>query len=132
MKIFNKTERWTEKVNFVDENNVMLGYDMSQSCCEDADWFVTDTLPTPGGDCIPDVRNQPGEDGLAEWKFDPDFKQEIEAADTDHGGMVAFRIVKRANGRDQKFIVLFNCHNGYYSHGFEFSVAGAVKEEGYL
>ena len=27
------------KVNFVDENNVFVGYDMRQSCCEQAGYF---------------------------------------------------------------------------------------------
>ena len=29
-------------VNFVDENNTLIGYDMSQCCCEDADWFISE------------------------------------------------------------------------------------------
>ena len=37
MKVFDRDG----KVNFVDENNVILGYDMNQNCCEDADWFIT-------------------------------------------------------------------------------------------
>lgn len=40
MKIFERDG----KINFVDENNVLLGYDMSQDCCEHADWFILDTI----------------------------------------------------------------------------------------
>jgi hypothetical protein len=29
------------KINFVDENNVFMGYDMERSCCEVADWFIS-------------------------------------------------------------------------------------------
>lgn len=43
MKIFTKeNSNWDSKVNFVDENNVVLGYDLSQDCCEHADWFIAD------------------------------------------------------------------------------------------
>mgnify|MGYP007079497782 CR=1 FL=1 len=31
MKIFQDNDAWNGKVNFVDENNVVLGYDMGQS-----------------------------------------------------------------------------------------------------
>jgi hypothetical protein len=34
MRIFNQVEPWTYKVNCVDENNVVLGYDLSTQCCE--------------------------------------------------------------------------------------------------
>ena len=48
MKIFNKLEKngWGRKVNFVDENNVVLGYDMSQDCCERAGWFIAEYINT--------------------------------------------------------------------------------------
>ena len=32
------------------------------------------------------------------------------------------------DGDNEGFIVLGNCHNGYYSHGFEFIKRDAVKE----
>src|SRR5687768_13250084 len=112
MKIFDKKEGWGTKVNFVDENNVVLGYDMDQSCCEHADWFITDkpqdTIVNRGEE-IPD---------LTGWTFDVDYFQSIENHnELDCGEMAVFRIV---NGDQEKFIHLFNCHNGYYSHGFSF------------
>jgi hypothetical protein len=39
----------------------------------------------------------------------------------DDGGMAIFRIVK---GSAEKFIHIFNCQNGYYSHGFDFAIEG--------
>lgn len=135
MKIFNKEpEHWSKKVNFVDENNVVLGYDMGQSCCEHADWFIADK-PTLN---IPDrEKDRPGEIDLPGWNFDTAFFQEVkEIKDSpedwnklDSGGMVIFRIVK---GDEEKFIHLFNCHNGYYSHGFDFKAGEAAIREGSL
>lgn len=40
MKIFESKDEC--KINFVDENNVFLGYSMGQDCCEYAEWFISD------------------------------------------------------------------------------------------
>ena len=108
MKIFEKMERWEEKVNFVDENNVLVGYDMGQDCCEYADWFIADQ-PT---EKVVERKETPDMEG---WVFDPSYFREVESADEfDDGGMVIFRLV---NGDQEKFLHLFNSHNGYYGHG---------------
>lgn len=114
MKIFNKSGNWTSKVNFVDENNILLGYDIGQSCCEQADWFISDE---PQEEIQNDNLSNYGEDDLKEWVFDKTYFKEVSGNEFDAGGMVIFRIT---NGDEQKFIHLFNCHNGYYGHGFEF------------
>ena len=114
--IFNTAATWSSKVNFVDGNNVVLGFDTDQSCCEDADWFIADeVIPR----CL--ERTWTPEE-IFGYYFDTSFFQEISGEDQfDAGGMVVFRIT---NGIDEKFIHLYNCHNGYYSHGFEFEVNG--------
>lgn len=40
MKIFDKDG----KVNFVDENNVIVGYDTNQHCSEHAGWFIASVM----------------------------------------------------------------------------------------
>jgi hypothetical protein len=117
MKIFINNEIWNEKVNFVDENNVLLGYSMSQNCCEDADWFIDDKpWMTRTPDNRQDYQKTEGYDG---WVFDTTYYQLIEDKEDifDCGGMAIFKITK--DGKE-KFIHIFNHHNGYYSHGFEF------------
>jgi hypothetical protein len=121
MKIFNKTADWSDKVNFVDDNNVVLGYDMGQCCCEHADWFIADQ-PT---EKILDRKDTPDgtPDELPGWNFDPTYRKDVprigaDYNELDQGGMVIFRIVR---GDAEKFVHLFNCHNGYYGHGFEFT-----------
>lgn len=113
MKIFESNlGKWDNKVNFVDDNNVFVGFDMDQSCCETADWFIADTQIVEaheGKHEIPD---------LTGWNFDPKFFKRIDGEPFDEGGMVIFRIT---NGINEKFLHLFNHHNGYYSHGFLFS-----------
>lgn len=119
MKIFNDPDTWASKVNFVDDNNVVLGYDMSQDCCEHADWFIHDKITT-------DLLERPSEEQNYDgWQFDPDFFQQVQSSNLDEGGMVVFRIVKDDG---EKFIHIFNSHNGYYGHGFYFKVGGEIVQ----
>lgn len=112
------------KVNFVDENNVYLGYDTNQDCCEHADWFIADTpqevLPETERKGIPDLKG---------FVFDTAFFKQVEGGDFDCGGMAIFRIV---NGEAEKFVHIFNTHNGYYGHGFDFAIGGKTAREGTL
>lgn len=131
MKIFNKSEGWNSKVNFVDENNVVLGYDTHQSCCECADWFISDKIEDKWADsCAPEGLTIE----LDGWVFDKHFQFIDVSSDSsypplDAGSCVVFRIVK---GEDEKFIHLYNCHNGYYYHGFDFSDNETLITEGCL
>jgi hypothetical protein len=115
MKYFNRDG----KHNFVDLNNVFVGYDSGQDCCENADWFIAEAV-----DVDPDIcasLNQPQE--LEGFIFDPTFFVEASPESLDAGGVVIFRLVN-SEGR-AKYLHLFNSHNGYYRHGFEMDICGA-------
>lgn len=122
MKIFHKTENFSSKVNFVDTYNVFLGYDTEQDCCEYADWFISEKQHKD----IPESLNQPDEmDG---WVFDIDYFEKVDNEQVfDEGEMVVFRITK---GKEEKFLHLFNCHNGYYGHGFSFGIGKKTTRVG--
>ena len=124
MKLFDSGSGWDSKVNFVDENNVLLGYDTGQNCCENAGWFIADTPQKK-------IQSEAGSDfDLTDWRFDPTYrKQEDDKSEFDSGGMIIFRIV---NSDKEKFIHIFNAHNGYYGHGFTFTVPSNKPEEGIL
>ena len=120
MRIFKRNG----KINFVDKNNIMLGYDLNQDCCEYADWFIADTPQNTKQDCLDDNPD------LEEWTFDTKFFRQIEnAQDFEEGGMAIFRII---NGKSEKFIHIFNCHNGYYGHGFQFGIGDRLIKDGGL
>ena len=104
-----------EKYNFVDGNNVFVGYDSYQSCCEQASWFMAET---PVRDAEPDEHYQPAE--LPGFMFDTDWFESHDPPALDAGGLAIFRLVN-ADG-DEWFLHIYNCHNGYYGHGFEFAV----------
>ena len=134
MKVFHRTEPWPSKVNFEDENNVALGYDLAQDCCEAAGWFIADEIASfPPLDSSqnfaghPNAFPQGGVYELQGWRFDPAFRAVITHRDFDEGKMVVFRIMN--GSKAEKFIHIFNAHNGYYSHGFTFSGQGFVTIE---
>lgn len=129
MRVFDDTSGWLTKTNFVDVHNVVVGYDTDQHCCERAGYFWTKIVPC---DTTDDASHySPSDEELAEYRFDTTFF-EPEAAhpedDLYEGGCVAFRCV--ADGRDDLFLVLFNAHNGYYSHGFTMDVGGSTVHDG--
>ena len=127
------------KFNFVDENNVVLGYDNNQDCCEYADYYIVDFEPSTIVFNLEEtcsVRNI----SVKGYVFDTKFFKNLDdfyykdgrhwdRGSLDSGGAICFRVV---NGEAQKFIVLFNCHNGYYGHGFEFKEGNEVLKEGVL
>jgi hypothetical protein len=114
----------------------MLGYDLDQCCCENADWYISDNAQPTAKEIdrvpqeLPDVET---------WRFDPTFhkitdKVLLDAENTynplDAGSVATFRLVSLTD--QEKFLHLFNCHNGYYGHGFTFSVGDQGIEEGVL
>ena len=120
MKIFNKAKPWTSKVNFVDDNNLILGYDLDQNCCEHASWFFSNEIKEFSRKEAEDLENSRDNSTIIvmeDWNFDKTFHQKIKVRWIDSGEMIAFRIVKDS---EEKFIILYNSHNGYYSHGFQF------------
>lgn len=138
MKVFISSGSWTGKVNFIDKNNVLVGYDTSQSCCEHAGWYlspyaknsVKGTAIVSGDDegWIPD------EDGLkffSGWAFDTEFCQSTDVDESCYNeeNEAVFRMTK---GNKEQFLHLFNHHNGYYSHGFTVEKDDKVIREGSL
>lgn len=117
MKIFEKDS----KINFVDDNNVLVGFDYHQSCCENFGWMVTQAKPKQ------DDQEHEKNEGSDGFNFDTDF-MDI-SSDSDGGGQVSFRLIG-AGG--ERFLTLWNHHNGYYSHGFEMEQDGKNIHEDVL
>lgn len=116
---------WGSKVNFVDQNNTVVGYDLDQCCCEHAGWYISETKRTDT-----DTEREPAPRDLGPYTFDRAFFEEVEGADVEAGGMVRFRLV--ADGQPDLFLHIFNSHNGYYGHGFTVEHSGEVIRVGAL
>ncbi len=129
MKVFKDGESsWSEKVNFVDDNDVFVGYDMGQDCCEHADWFIHEEITSYSYDMEDTVdKNTPD---ITDYCFDINFFKQIESSDLDAGGMVAFKLTSK--NKPDLYLHLFNAHNGYYGHGFTVKHGGETVKNGDL
>lgn len=120
--IWNQTEPFPDKVNFVDSNNVLLGYALGQYCCENAYWTISESPdgenPLHRGD-----GSESKEIELENYRFDPTYFQrhDDESIET---YVATFKLVGTPRWGGPKlpdlFLRLVNQQNGYYSHGFTF------------
>lgn len=123
MKIFEKDKSsYHSKVNFVDDNDVFVGYDMSQFCCEDAGWFISEEITPYRWEGMP----KGSEYDLEKYVFEKSFEKEIEGGNLDCGTMVIFKLISEDN--PDLYLHIYNAHNGYYSHGLEVSMEGETKK----
>lgn len=132
MRLFvSNSEFWaSKKVNFVDDNNVFVGYDYAGLCCESYGWYIRDDINTEDrngimdGDDNIDVVNEQ----LDGWVFDNNFV--LEANRDNHAyDEQRFAVFRLTRDDRERFLHLYNHHNGYYCHGFEF-LQGETKLAG--
>ena len=121
MEVFEKDG----KINFVDKNDVFVGFSYQQDCCEIFGWFYSPKVPK--------ALEAQEEDEFHD-RFDPEgFVFDTTFCEEDSGGYgdnwATFRLVK--DGREV-FLVLYNSHNGYYCHGFEMTLKGTNLHSGGL
>ena len=122
-----KVLKMNDSVNFVDNNNVLVGYDMKQECCEQAGWFISNKVEENiaiGGNGVEDIAKKYGiEVDTETFVFDKDYHVFFTVKSSsvwtmEDMNVVVFRIYDPHNGKNL-YLHLFNSHNGYYSHGFE-------------
>lgn len=122
--IWNLTETFPWKVNFIDSNDVILGYDLGQSFCEHAFWTISEN---PDGS---DPIHKGDDKGMQEiemdgYCFDPEF---FERADEDASENYVARFKLIGCSKPDLYVRLENHHNGYYSHGFTFRGAVIIED----
>lgn len=128
MKIFEKGDSsYPSKVNFVDRNDVFVGYDLKQSCCEDAGYYIAEDITPYDYESTPTSK---AKEDLEGYVFEIDFFEELEGGRLDEGNMVVFKLIKE--GKPDLYLHLYNCHNGYYSHGFEVKLYDDILRQDYL
>lgn len=123
MKVFDRDG----KLNFVDINNVVVGFDNEGQCCEHFGYYYVyderqkHNVQYDGSDYITD-------DMLADYNFDPSYCKEI---NDEYGEemVVQFRLTSCLMHSDI-YLRLYNHHNGYYSHGFNMDVGGITEHSG--
>lgn len=105
-------------VNFIDANDIFVGFDMRSQCCEGFGWYIKDN------DSIEDAVNQSEksesyfeDNDMSGWMFDLGyFKQDNDhQANVGYIDVVVFRL---RNNNERKFLFLYNIGNGMYGHDF--------------
>ena len=113
--IGNKITNDYGKHNWIDQNNVVFGYDDHQQCCEDWGWGVYD--PETGKKVAEDPAGLP-------YHFD--FEAGANAyplriyTDEDTTDEVQVTLVHDDDPKKKLIFECFNYHNGYYYHDFSF------------
>ena len=103
-----------------------MGYDLTEHCCEYAGWFIADKIMPDTGklyleDFVEIQQDNYKDKDFSGYNFDVNFFHQESYYENEEGTTVVFRIVN-VHLNDVMYLHLFNCHNGYYSHGFKFSV----------
>ena len=109
------------KVNFVDVNNVLVGFDTDQDCCEHARWWLS---LADDGRASENTCEEKDHD-LTPYAFDPAWvntQRESVRDDSCEDGWISFRLI--ADGKPDLYLFLANAHNGYYGHGFTVEIGG--------
>ena len=100
------------RVNFIDENDVFVGYDTEQSCCEFAGWFISPNK-SEGIDNVSES-NTYGSDELVGYTFVTVKPTGIKSYELDCGNQMAFELVRPDS--PSLYLHVFNAHNGWYGH----------------
>jgi hypothetical protein len=127
--IWNCTEIFPRKVNFIDDNNVLVGYDLEQDCCEDAFWTISEARD--GSNPLHKGSEQASEEiSLEGYAFDPSF-HEFEYNPREDSNSAIFKLLHSPDyGTVKKadlYLRLENQHNGYYGHGFTFKGSEVIQ-----
>jgi hypothetical protein len=129
MKLFIRGDEWSQRWNFVDDNNVILGYCAEQNCCERFGFKIL----AEGVEVADDQTDIEAINAVIEgFEFDPAFHKVVEAVDEDSDQCVGVAEFRATRGEAEIMVRLFNYHNGYYSHGFAFSRGESNISSGYL
>ncbi len=116
MRAFNKDG----KINFVDHNNVLVGFDMQSSCCESFGWGLKDPMDVIIGSDADGDKLDGVNLALALFAFDTGFCEKQDA--NSESAQVRFRLIGPSG--EHAYLTLFNHHNGYHGHGFDMEIGG--------
>lgn len=117
-----------DKLNVVDSENNLVGFDLADDCCAHGGYVISPTLFEK------DVEDQAGmlETDFPAYVFDTQFFKDCTNSDG-AGGAVVFKMTPRYSWNDgdgkkpDLYLHLYNVHNGYYSKGFKASFDGVIK-----
>lgn len=114
-----------EKLNAVDSDNRLIGFDINDDCCAYGGWFISETI----------IKKEPLWDmksfrvELAELKDYVFDNKILEVTDDSEYNAIVVKMNPIDEYRNKElFLHLFNVHNGYYSKGFTYSNGETIVE----
>lgn len=114
-KLYNYKDKLL-KVNYVDHNNRFAGFDLEQQCCESAEHWIEDS---------DGVRIEPDYCGHFDHLVFTD-DEPVESGDANYCDQrVTFKLIDTKTNKEYK-LVFENCHNGWYSHDYEYGAIDAT------
>lgn len=128
------------KINFADINDVYVGFDGYQCCCESFGYFFArsaeseEEVEAPANleEMIFDVTFF-GDHGDDPYTAEARFRLiQPTRVQSDRTMRARERTMAADGGSAEIFLVIFNHHNGYYGHGFEMTHGGTVVQSGAL
>jgi hypothetical protein len=132
--IYNHIFAGEKILNFIDRRGFVLSFECNNVRNNVAGWFLSEDSTQESLIRQPSLKNVNRE--LRRWRFDPSWYDEVEYLEAedidwdseddanilDNGTMAIFRII---NDDDryyhEKYIHIYNCHDGYNSRHFDFS-----------
>ena len=128
MKIFTQENSFFGRINFIDKNNVVVGWSNDASCCESFGWFISkEKYKLKDDDVYPEELSEIKDLDLDPYEFNPKFfeTQEIDKGHSE-GGIAIFELTHEDN---KLYLHFHNYHNGYYGHGFEMAIKTPDNKE---
>ena len=115
--IGNKITSDYDKRNWIDQNNVVFGYDDHQQCCEYWGWGVYD--PKTGEKVAEDPNGLPYHFDFEAGANESPLRIYTDECDVSND-FVQVVLVSDDDSKKKLIFECFNCHNGYYYHDFSF------------
>lgn len=104
-----------KSINWVDDENRLVGFDYETECCENFGYFFSKSQ-TPE-----EAINEEGDQKVDE--FPETGMENARFAHKNPKKFDSYAVFEIENS-EWKYLVLYNFHNGYYGHGFSVSQNG--------
>lgn len=110
---------FAHSINFIDENDIFIGFDLRTQCCEDFGWFIKDNESVDDLIQQAESSGESCEEDYSGWLFDLNYfkSDSFDTGTITSADAVVFRLKKE---NKSKYLFLFNIGNGMYAHDFFF------------
>ncbi|MGL6228615.1 MAG: hypothetical protein ACRC3J_05305 [Culicoidibacterales bacterium] len=123
MHIFNRKG----KINFIDDNNVFVGWDESNQCCEYARWLFVTEIPK-ANEMLDAYDTHKTIKDFHELVFKHTTPIKVDCSHHEDSAIALPLCMPGVNQPIKAYLILANKHSGYYSHGFTVGVFNEIEK----